>query len=60
MLKDLDPFLVVYIIGGVILVSVSYVVFAAVTDTARLIRNKNLEEEKKKREEARKLRQRAS
>lgn len=52
-MKDIDPYLIVYALGGLILVMLTYIVLSIFSDGVRLMNNRLKEEEKKKKEEER-------
>lgn len=45
-----DPYIILYSVGGLIIVLLAFVVFALFTEGVRTINNKLVEEEKKKKE----------
>lgn len=51
-----DPYIIVYTVGGIILVFIAFVVFSLFTEGIRSINEHYKEEEKKKKEEERRKR----
>lgn len=53
MLKDIDFNLIVFTLGGLVLVLLSSVVFSSFTEAVRAVTEKNKDKEKKKKEMSR-------
>lgn len=55
-MKDIDPALVVYSLGGIVIVFATFVILALLTEGVRSINQKIVDDEKKKKEELNKKR----